>query len=93
MGEQFTPQPGRHRVDRICREYGVEYCLTKPAHPWANGPVERMNRTSNEAAVRRVHDQTTDKLSEHLQFFLVAYDYAERLKLLPRLAPHAFVGA
>ena len=41
-GVQFTPQahqvlPGGHRFDRICREYGVEHRLTKPAHPWTNG--------------------------------------------------------
>ena len=25
--------PGGHHFDRICREYGVEHRLTKPAHP------------------------------------------------------------
>ena len=57
-GVQFTPQahqflPDGHRFDRICREYGVEHRLIKPAHPWTNGPVERMNRTIKEATVRR----------------------------------------
>ena len=42
-GVQFTPQPhqflpGGHRFDRICREYGVEHRLTKPAHPWDQWP-------------------------------------------------------
>ena len=55
-GVQFTPQPhqclpGGHSFDRICREYGVEHRLTKPAHPWTNGQVERMNRTLKEATV------------------------------------------
>ena len=36
-GVQFTPQvhqflPGGYSYDRICREYGVEHRLTKPAH-------------------------------------------------------------
>jgi hypothetical protein len=36
-GVQFTPQPhqflpGGHSFDRICREYGMEHRLTKPAH-------------------------------------------------------------
>ena len=57
-GVQFTPQPhqflpGGHSFDRICREYGVEHRLTKPAHPWTNGQVERMNRTIKEATVKR----------------------------------------
>ena len=43
--------PDRHRFDRICRAYGVEHRLTKPAHSWTNGPVERMNRTIKEATV------------------------------------------
>ena len=66
-GVPFTPQPhqfrpGGHRVDRICREYGVAHRLTKPAHPWTNGQVERTNRTLKEATVQRDHDQTTDEL-------------------------------
>ena len=59
---QLTPQahpflPGGHRFDRICREYGVEHRLTKPAHPWTNGQVERMNRTIKEATIQRFHYQ------------------------------------
>ena len=63
-GVQFTPQahqflPGGHRFDRICREHGVEHRLTKPAHPWTNGPIVRMNRILKEATVQRYHYQTT----------------------------------
>ena len=41
-GVQFTLQPhpwfpGGHSVARICRAFGVEQRLTKPAHPWTNG--------------------------------------------------------
>ena len=65
-GVQFPPQahqllPGGHRFDRICREYGVEHRLTKPAHPWTNGPVKRMNRLIKAATVQRHHYQTTDE--------------------------------
>ena len=43
----FTPQahlllPGGHSFDRIYRDYGVAHRLTKPAHPWTNGPAERL---------------------------------------------------
>ena len=97
-GVQFTPQahqflPGGHSFDRICREYGVEHRLTKPAHPWTNGQVERMNRTIKEATVRRYHYQSTDELNEHLQAFLLAYNHAKRLKTLRGLTPHEFVCA
>ena len=97
-GVQFTPQahpflPGGHRFGRICREYGVEHRLTKPAHPWTNGPVERMNRTLKEATVRRYHYQSTDELNEHLQALLLAYNHAKRLKTLRGRTPHEFVCA
>ena len=95
-GVQFTPQahpflPGGHSFDRICREYGVEHRLTKPAHPWTNGQVERMNRTIKEATVQRFHDQTTQELNEHLQVFLLAYNHAKRLKRLKGKTPHEFI--
>lgn len=95
-GVQFTAQPhqllpGGHSFDRVCAEYGVEHRLTKPAHPWTNGQVERMNRTLKEATVQRYHYQTTAELNEHLQAFLLAYNHAKRLKTLRGLTPHEFV--
>jgi transposase InsO family protein len=97
-GVQFTPQPqqwlpGGHSFDRVCRESGVEHRLTKPAHPWPNGQVERLNRTLKEATVRRYHYETTAQLNEHLQAFLLAYHHAKRLKTLRGLTPHEFVCA
>lgn len=92
-GVQFTarpPQllPGGHHFDRVCAEYGAEHRLTKPAHPWASGQVERTNRTLKEATVQRYHYQTTDELNhnQHLQAFLLAYNHAKR-----GLTPHEFV--
>ena len=78
-GVQFTPQaqpflPGGHSFDRICREYSAEHRLIKPAHPWTNGQVERINRTIKEATVQRFYYQTTQEFNEHLQAFLLAYN-------------------
>jgi len=97
-GVQFTAQPhqllpGGHSFDRVCTEYGVEHRLTKPAHPWTNGQVERMNRTLKEATVQRYYYQTTAELNAHLQAFLLAYNHAKRLKTLRGLTPHEFVCA
>jgi len=95
-GVQFTAQPpqllpGGQSFDRVCAGYGVEHRLTKPAHPWTNGQVERINRTIKEATVRRYHYQTTDELNQHLQAFLLAYNQAKRLKTLRGLTPHEVV--
>ena len=54
-----------------------------PAHPWTNGQVERMNRTIKAATVQR----TTEELNEHLQAFLLAHNYAKRLKTSRGLTP------
>ena len=97
-GVQFIPQPHHflpagHSVDRICRAYGVEHRLTKPAHPWTNSPVERMNRPRKVATVQRSHYQSTDKLNEHLHAFLLADNYAKRLKTSRGLTSHKFFCA
>lgn len=94
-GVPFTWQPhqwfpGGHCFARVCRALGVEQRLTKPAHPWTNGQVERFNRTLQEATVQRYHYQTTHQLSEHLPAFLLApnhYNHAKRLKTLRGLPP------
>jgi transposase InsO family protein len=33
-----------HLVDRLCRACRIVHKLTKPYHPWTNGPAERMVR-------------------------------------------------
>ncbi len=95
-GTQFGNMPHqlyawRHISDRVCDEYGIEHCFTKPAHPWTNGQVERFNRTLKEATVRHYHYQTTDELNQHLQAFLLAYNNGKRLKRLRGKTPHEFI--
>ena len=62
--------------------------ITKPNHSWANGQVERMNRTLKEATVNRYHYGTHAQLKEHVQAFLMAYNFAKRLKTLRGLTPY-----
>ena len=89
----MPPQPyaGRPLFGRVCDEHGLEHRFPKPAHPWTNGQVERMNRTLKEAPVRRDHYATTQQLNEHLHAFLLAYHHAKRLKTLRGLTPREFV--
>jgi transposase-like protein len=77
--------------DRICAKHGIEHRLTKPNHPWTNGQVERMNRTLKEATVYRYFYATHQQLGEHLATFLMAYNFAKRLKTLKGLTPYEYI--
>lgn len=49
--------------DMRCRENGIEHRLTKIKHPWTNGQVERMNRTTKEATAITTIDTISLKLT------------------------------
>ncbi len=80
-----------HMFDLVCQEHRIEHRLTKPNHPWTNGQVERMNRTLKEATVNRYHYETHEQLKAHLSAFLMAYNFARRLKTLRGLTPHEYI--
>jgi transposase InsO family protein len=80
-----------HRFDQICRANGIEHRLTKPHHPWTNGQVERMNRTIKEATVNRYHYDCHEQLRTHLADFVIAYNFARRLKILKGLSPYEYI--
>jgi transposase InsO family protein len=58
-----------------------------PRHPWTNGQVERMNRTLKDATVKRYFYETHEQLRTHLTDFVMAYNFARRLKTLKGLTP------
>ena len=78
-------------MGQLCDAWGIERRFTKPAHPWTNGQVERMNRTLKEATIKRFHYETTDQLNAHLQAFLLTYNFAKRLKSFKGLTPYEFM--
>jgi transposase-like protein len=80
-----------HMFDLVCGANGIEHRLTKPNHPWTNGQVERMNRTLKEATVKRYHYGTHAQLKEHIHAFLMAYNFAKRLKTLRGLTPYQHI--
>ena len=96
-GPQFTyalllphckPKRKAHVFDAACSALGIEHRLTQFRHPWTNGQVERMNRTLKEATIKAYHYATIDLLKTHLQAFLMAYNYAKKLKALRFLTPY-----
>ena len=95
-GIQFTNQQRQryaflHLFDRICLQHGIEHRLTKLNHPWTNGQVERMNRTVKDATVHRYYYDSHAQLREHLATFLLAYNFAKRLKTLKGLTPYEYI--
>ncbi len=95
-GVQFTHRKKdryafRHLFNRVCDQHAIEHRLTKPNHPWTNGQVERMNRTLKEATVKKYHYETHDQLKQHLHTFLMAYNFAKRLKTLRGLTPYEYI--
>ncbi len=56
-----------------------------------NGQVERMNRTIKEATVRRYRYDSHEQLRRHLDDFVIAYNFARRLKTLRGLTPYEFI--
>jgi transposase InsO family protein len=80
-----------HPFNRVCHRHGIEHRLTKPNHPWTNGQVERMNRTIKEATVQRYHYDSHDQLSNHLNDFIAAYNFAKRLKTLQGLTTYEYI--
>ena len=59
-----------HIFDRVCQENGIEHKLTKAYHPWANGQVERMNRTIKEATIKAFHYPDLESLKAHVLAFV-----------------------
>jgi transposase InsO family protein len=95
-GLQFTNLKVRknaqlHVFDNLCHENNIEHRLTKFAHPWTNGQVERMNRTLKEATVKKFYYETHQHLREHLNSFVNAYNFARKLKTLKGLTPYEFI--
>jgi transposase InsO family protein len=95
-GIQFAKREGTETYwnipfDRLCHALGIEHRLTKVNHPWTNGQVERMNRTIKDATVKRYHYQSHDHLKHHLHTFLMACNFAKRLKTLKGLTPYEYI--
>ena len=80
-----------HAFEYACARCDIDHRLTKPKHPWTNGQVERMNRTLNDATVKRYFYETHDELRTHLDDFVSAYNFARRLKTLKGLTPYEFI--
>ncbi|MBL3284883.1 IS481 family transposase domain protein [Rickettsiales endosymbiont of Paramecium tredecaurelia] len=80
-----------HIFECVCNEHQIEHRKTKIKHPWTNGQVERMNRTLKEATVNSFHYASHDELKQHLHAYLMAYNFAKRLKAIKGKTPWQFI--
>ena len=80
-----------HGFELACAQNDVDHRLTKPRHLWTNGQVERMNRTIKDATVKRDHYESHDQLRRHQADFVMAYNFARRLKTLNGQTPYEFI--
>ena len=76
---------------RVCNEHPIEHRKTKIKHPWTNEPIERMNRTLKEATVHNFHYASHDELKKPPQAYLMAYNFAKRLKAIKGKTPWQFI--
>ena len=53
--------------------------------------VERLNRTIEDATVKRFHYDSHDQLRVHLADLMAAYNFARRLKTLGGLTPYEYI--
>ncbi|MEE7493347.1 hypothetical protein MOTC310_23970 [Methylobacterium oryzae] len=72
----------QHIFDRIFVEHCIDQRPTKMNHPWTNGQVERMNRTTKDATVKRHHRDGHTQLQTYLHQFVDAHYHERRLKIL-----------
>ena len=80
-----------HIFERVCNEHKIEHRKTKIKHPWTNGQVERMDRTLKEATVNSFYYSSHDELKQHLHSYLMAYNFAKRLKAIKGNTPWQFI--
>jgi transposase len=77
-----------HPFDVLCNKHNTEHRLTKFAHPWTNGQVEKMNHIIKSATLKLFHYETIDEYSKHLAKFLNYYNYEKKLKSLKFKSPY-----
>jgi len=91
-GAQFThyskETKKEHPFNEICAENYIKHRLTKPFTPQTNGLVERFNRTIKDNTIMKYFYEEKEQLKEHLTQFVLAYNYAKKLKGLNYMTPY-----
>jgi transposase-like protein len=90
-GREFTLQGFRnrygttqkvHQFTAYCWSQGVDHRTTKPAHPWTNGQVERVNGILEEKTIKRFTYESHEQIRQHLKQIETHWNYYKRHKTL-----------
>jgi Integrase core domain len=68
-----------HTFELAWAKNDIDHRLTNPKHPSTNGQVEGMNRTIEEATVKRFYYDSHQRLRQHLADFIAAYNFGRKL--------------
>jgi hypothetical protein len=61
-----------HTSDLHCAAHDIDHRFTSIDYPWAGGQLERMNRTIEDATVKRFQYDSRDQLPPHLDHLVYA---------------------
>jgi transposase-like protein len=90
-GREFTLQGFRNRYGETtkihdftayCWSQGIDHRTTKPAHPWTNGQVERINGILEEKTIKRFTYDSHAAIREHLKKLETHWNHYKRHKTL-----------
>jgi hypothetical protein len=80
-----------HAFEYACDLFDVDHLTTKIKHRWMNGQVEPLNRTINDATLRRFHCNDHDQLRIQIAHLTDAYNVGRRVKNLKCHTPYGFI--
>jgi transposase-like protein len=85
--EPFAANDQATEFSRICRNRGIEHCVTKDIDPWSRNPGARMGRMLHDEVIFAGKDYLLRLLSQ----FVHAYNFRRRLKTLRGKTPYEFL--
>jgi transposase-like protein len=90
-GKEFTLHNFRNRYGKTNKVHaftayaasqGIKHKTTKPAHPWTNGQVERMNGILEQKTIKTYQYDNHQQIREHLKRIQINWNYYKQHKTL-----------
>ncbi len=77
-----------HKFNKVCIANNISHKTTQFRHPWTNGQVEIMNKQIKNNTTRKYFYDNFEQLSNHLNQYMIAYNFAKQLKSLKFKTPY-----